>query len=294
MLIGVSSYSFAAYVRKGEMQEDEIPALAKKLGFEMLEFAGLKVPEGQNILDYAEHIKKKVAEAGLEMGTYAIGADLIYGSNGDIAAEVERLKGEVDVAERLGAKLMRHDVAHGIKADDRAGRGFADVAPAMADAIREVTEYAATKGIKTMTENHGFFSQDSDRIEHLVNLVGSENFGVLLDMGNFLCVDEDPQIATSRLAPYSFHVHAKDFLWKSGDGITPEGFFGTRGGNYLRGTVIGQGVVPITAVLRALKAVDYKGDLSIEFEGWEDPVQALTAGLVNLKRALAAAGIERD
>ena len=291
MLIGVSSYSFASLVRKGEIQEDEIPALAKELGFGMLEFAGLNVPEDQNILEYAGHIKSKVSEAGLEMGTYAIGADLLYGSDGDIAAEIERLKGEVDVAERLGAKLMRHDVAHGIKKDGREGKGFAQVAPGMADAIRQVTEYAAEKGIKTMTENHGFFSQDSDRVEHLVNLVGSENFGVLFDMGNVLCVDEDPQLAASRLAPYSFHVHAKDFLYKSGDGLAPEGgFFATRGGNYLRGTIIGHGAVPVTGVLRALKAAGYDGDFSIEFEGLEDPRQALAAGKLNLERSLRAAG----
>lgn len=291
MLIGVSSYSYAGLVNKGEIREDEIPALAKEMGFDILEFAGLNGHDGQDIHEYARHIRERVEAAGLQMGTYAIGADLLLGSGGEMKKEVERLKGEVDVAATLGAKLMRHDVARGIPAQDRQGRGFYEVAPQIAEGIREVTEYAGEKGIRTMTENHGFFSQDSERIEHLVNLTGSDNFGVLFDMGNFLCVDEDPQAAASRLAPYTFHVHAKDFLFKSGDGLKPEGgFFSTRSGNFIRGTAIGHGVVPVTGVLRALAFAGYKGDISIEFEGLEDPKQAITFGKQYLEKCLKEVG----
>ena len=38
-----------------------------------------------------------------------------------------------------------------------------------------MTEYAAAKGIKTMVENHGFFCQDSDRVEKLVTAVAHPN-----------------------------------------------------------------------------------------------------------------------
>ena len=68
-----------------------------------------------------------------------------------------------------------------------------------------------------MVENHGFFCQDSDRVELLVNKVAHKNFGLLVDMGNFLCVDEDPAVAVGRCAPYAFNVHVKDFIKKSGE-----------------------------------------------------------------------------
>ena len=56
--------------------------------------------------------------------------------------------------------------------------------------------------------------------------------------------------------------HAKDFLWKSGDGECPEGFFKTNERNYLRGTVIGHGVVPVKRCISILKNAGYETAIS--------------------------------
>ena len=104
-------------------------------------------------------------------------------------------------------------------------------------------------------------------------------------MGNFMCADEDPSLAVARVAPYTKYVHAKDFVWKSFYDADPgEGAFQTRAGNYLRGTIIGHGNVPVKQCLRTLKAAGYDDTIAIEFEGMEDPIDALRIGLVNLKR----------
>ena len=89
-----------------------------------------------------------------------------------------------------------------------------------------------------------------------------------------------------RAAPYAFHAHAKDFLYHIvKPGIpTPEGYFKTSNGNLLRGTVVGHGVVPIAADLQVLKAAGYNGWLSLEFEGMEDNIPALSAGLARDRR----------
>jgi sugar phosphate isomerase/epimerase len=138
-----------------------------------------------------------------------------------------------------------------------------------------------------MTENHGFFSQDSDRVELLVNTVASDNFGLLVDIGNFLCADENPSVAVGRCAPYAFYVHAKDFIVKSGADTNPgKSFFVSRGGNFLRGTVIGHGIVPVASCITALKKVGYDGVLSLEFEGPEDTEYALKNGLTYLKKLI--------
>lgn len=89
--------------------------------------------------------------------------------------------------------------------------------------------------------------------------------------------------------PYTFHVHAKDFHVKSGNEPDPgQGWFPTRGGNYLRGAIVGHGEVPIVQILRIMKNANYSGVLSIEFEGLEDPLQAIPIALENLKRYLAS------
>ena len=83
-------------------------------------------------------------------------------------------------------------------------------------------------------------------------------------MGNFLCADADPVKACTIAAPHAFHVHAKDFLFKSGEYDCPEGFFSTLGKNHIRGTVVGHGTVPVKNCVNALKRGGYDGWLSAE------------------------------
>jgi sugar phosphate isomerase/epimerase len=74
---------------------------------------------------------------------------------------------------------------------------------------------------------------------------------------------------------------------KSGAFDKPEGFFDTRGGNYLRGTILGHGEVPVATAIKALKRAGYDGYVSLEFEGMEENIPALEAGLSFLKKVIA-------
>lgn len=285
MKIGVSSYSFHRLVSEGKMEQLDVIEKTKEMGFDFIEFSTLVLPEGETPLSFAPRIREECDRVGLQVVNYTIGADFINGSNGDWQAEVERLKDEVRVAQILGATGMRHDATAGFPADYRGARGFEDALPILIKGCRAITEFAADLGIRTMVENHGFFCQDSERVEKLVNGVNHPNFGLLVDMGNFLCVDEDPAQAVGRLLPYAFHVHAKDFHVKSGTQPNPgKGWFMTRGGNYLRGAIIGHGEVSVTQCLKLMKNGGYDGILSIEFEGMEEPLTGISLGLENLRR----------
>ena len=288
MKLGVSSYSYTGAVKDGTIDFLEIPARAKETGFDEVEFSAFILPEGESTRDFAAKLKAKCLEAGIDIGNYTIGGDMLAGSGGDLAAEVERLKGEVDVAEILGSPRMRHDAARGVPEGSPHFVGFDDVLPRIADGCRAVAEYAAGKNIKTMVENHGFFAQDSERVEKLVRKVAHHNFGLLIDIGNFLCADEDPVCAVGRLVPYAFHVHAKDFHTRSGNEMDPgEGWFLSRGGNYLRGAVAGHGNVGLFQCLKKLKNSGYEGTVSLEFEGIEESLKGIRIGYANLRRILA-------
>lgn len=287
MKISVSSYSFSALMIKGEISQLACIGKAKEMGFDAIEFVDILPHDKSPVKDYAECLRDEVEKQGFFVSNYTFAADFVNGSDGDTKKEIARVKEQIDLALLVGAKSVRHDATWGYPDGTRKYRGFEDILPVLADACREVTEYAASVGIRTMVENHGYFCQDSRRVEKLVNTVAHPNFGWLVDMGNFLCVDEDPITAVGRAAPYAFYAHAKDFHIKKGTGINPgDGFFPTRGGNYLRGAVIGHGDVPVLSCLRALKASGYKGDIAIEFEGLEDPLIGIPIGLSNLKKML--------
>lgn len=290
MKFSVSVYSFMQYIQDGRLTPLTCIEKVKEMGFDAIEYVDFVFQKEEDPKEYAAKLRAEADRVGLAISNFAVGADFLSGSGGDLEAEVEKLKEKVDIAAILGCPTMRHDVTGGIPG--RTYQGYDNVLERLAEGCRAVTEYAAPKGIKTMTENHGYFSQDSLRVEKLINTVGSDNFGQLVDMGNFLCADDDPVTAVGRCAPYAFYVHAKDFIVKSGQGVNPgAGFFTSRGGNFLRGTILGHGDVPVVQCLRALKNAGYDGYAAIEFEGMEDCVQGVAIGLENLKRYAAEAGV---
>lgn len=288
MKTSISTYSFWRMMDKGEITQFGCIEKAKEMGFDGIEFVDIIPHDGSTQEEYAKKLGEECKRVGIAITNYTTGADFINGSDGNTQAEIKRVKDQVDLAAILGATSMRHDATQGFKAPTN--KSFDQALPIIADACRQVTEYAKTKGIKTMVENHGIFCQDSRRVEKLVTTVAHENFGLLCDMGNFLCVDENPTDAYSRVARYAFYAHTKDFYVKSGNEPAPgEGFFKSRGGNYLKGTIIGHGNVPVVQCLSILKANGYDGFVAIEFEGMEDNLTAIKIGLANLKRFIEMA-----
>ncbi len=281
MKYSVSSYSYAQLTNSGEYTEPGLIALAAEQGFDGIEFAELHPPAGEDKQAYARRLRGEAKKQGVEIVAYCVGADLLR----DTDAQIGRLKAEVDVAAALGAPVMRHDASGGYAKDCRDQRGFSNALPTLVRAYREVTEYAETRGVKTCIENHGFFAQDAARVEAIINGVAHKNFGALVDIGNFMCADEDPAVSVGNVAPYAFHVHCKDFHYKRGtELVPPDGFFMTRGGNFLRGAIIGHGAVPVQQCLRILKNAGYDGYFTVEFEGMEEAKTGVRCGLNTLRK----------
>ena len=285
MKISVSSYSFHQYISAGKLSQAECIAKAREMGFDAIEFTDLIAPDYEGQLALAKELREEAEAQGLEINAYTIGANLFKGSDEANAKEVERLKGQLHVARELGAPVMRHDVCYGLSKTGK-GRSFDLMLPTIAENARKVTEYGATLGVRTCSENHGFVAQDSDRVERLFNAVAHDNYGLLVDVGNFLCVDEDPILAVSRLAPYAIHVHVKDFRWGSDEDCNRR--IMTRGANYIGGCVLGEGVVPVKQCLAILKRAGYDGYVSLEYEGVEDCMAGIPRGLANLKSFLSS------
>lgn len=288
MKLSVSSYSFSQYIQQGKMTQLDCVAKAKELGFDAIEFIDLDgAPDLELQKENARKIRAEADRLGMEINAYTIGACLYQESAETMEAEVQHLKGQLEVAQILGAKLMRHDVCYQL---GKAGnsRSFDLMLPTIAENARKVTQYAQTLGIRTCTENHGFIAQDSDRVERLFNAVNHDNYGLLVDIGNFVCADESPASAVSRVAPYAIHVHVKDMAVRE----YPVGNCcnQTRGCNYFGGTVVGEGDVPIEKCLRILKRAGYEGFLSIEYEAAEDCIAGIARGLKNLKEILQKIG----
>ncbi len=127
-------------------------------------------------------------------------------------------------------------------------------------------------------------------MEKLLKTVNHPNFRLTLDMGNFLCVDDDPVAAVARLVKYAVMVHAKDFHVRPKAAMPPSGWFRTPRSIALRGAIVGHGAIDVPRQLRLITKAGYDGYLSLEFEGMEEPMQGIRLGLDFLRRELATIG----
>ena len=285
MKTSVSSYSYHKLLKSGQMDLFQVMDKTRQIGFDAIELIEFTAPEGKTLAQFAAELRSYAEKIGLAISSYTVGANFLQD---DVAAEVARVKGEVDVAAILGVPVMRHDIFSSYPAGYKGVKTFDAVLPIIAPAIREVSEYAAAKGIVTMSENHGYIAQDADRLLRLYTAVNCPNYRYLCDIGNFICADENCAESVGKMKDLIAHVHVKDFFIRSGMEPDPgRGWFQTRSGNYIRGTVFGQGNIPTWQCLRIIKKSGYDGYISLEFEGMEEPLMSIEIGFENMKRYLA-------
>ncbi|MBW4083139.1 sugar phosphate isomerase/epimerase [Paenibacillus sp. S150] len=280
MKFGISTYSLAGAIRSGEMNIADVIHFIAEIGGEHVEI----VPIGYNLTEdpgLIEVITSQAAAAGIDVSNYAISANFLTEDEAALALEIERVKHEVDIAARLGVSFMRHDVA---SSPDVSIAHFNAALPQLAAACRTIADYAAGFGITTSVENHGYFIQNSDRVQALIQAVDRANFKTTLDIGNFMCADEDSPAAVRNNLPFASVVHFKDFYLRPSYQNPGEGWFRTTAGNYLRGAIVGQGDIDMREVIRLVKDSGYDGYVSLEFEGLEECKQGTRIGLDNLRR----------
>ena len=296
MKVGVSSYCLDSLMAAGKMTLMEVIDWVAAQGGESIEFVpfAFKLSDeetGKIDTDLIGQVKKRVKDAGIEAVNYSVLANLCVEDDEAFEKEVARICHHVDIAAELGVPRMRHDISAFRRPLDQNGlKDFDALLPRMVEGARRITEYAKGRGVRTLIENHGFFVNGCDRVERVINGVNHENYGLLLDTGNIICMDEDPSVAAWRLASQAEIVHLKDFYIRHRDpGDTTQfdcggHWFRSYAGRYLRGSILAQGDLDMWAILGSLKKAGFDGNLMIEFEGLEEPAYATAVSISNARR----------
>jgi sugar phosphate isomerase/epimerase len=310
MKIGVSSYSFSTHFANGTM--DILGAIdwiadstATHMELSIVGFVGFvgttETPAtpnseaswersafneqgrilGRELVEHPElvtAIKERAAERGVSLSNYVVGADL---RSSDLAGQIASLKKHIDVAHELGITRFRHDVVEWAwRETDQAE--FESVFASIVPICQELADYAAPLGITTSIENHGFYMNNSERVRRLIFAVDRPNFKTTLDIGNFLCIDELPESAVVQNLPHASVVHLKDFYIR--DSKPGDGWLTTLAGNYILGSIVGFGDLPMKRLIGQIKNSGFDGPISIEFEGLEDDLIGIKTGLANAIR----------
>ena len=290
MKFGVSSYSFRPLLQRQEITMEGVFDQIVASGGTHLELATLTVGEAAGPMETYELRKDAATRAildaasrnsGIEISGICIPASFIDEDQTARRAQIDRAKGYIDLCAEMGVGFLRTDVVPWALRPDSYAQVEA-LFPVIIGACRELADHAKAQGVVLSIENHGFLMNSSERCRRLIHAVDSPNFRMTLDIGNFLCVDEDPLIATRNCLDLASYVHVKDFLWRRH--YPGPGWLETMGGRHSVGTVFGFGDGETRASVEAILRSGYDGYVSLEFEGNAPSLMGCDTGLANVIR----------
>ena len=238
---------------------------------EMVDYAashGIRKLETLNILDLstpdlqvAKELKAYADAKGITFPCVSVGISLV---DDDRKIAVETAKQYADVAKILGSPFLHHTIALNFAEPQFIVDNFELFYQRGLEAVREIFDYAATLGIRTIYEDQGFLFNGRKTFTRFLNEV-DRNVGVVADFGNIQFVDEDVEDFIPAFSDRIVHVHVKDYIVTPGGSRNPHpDEYTSRGGNYLKGCLIGTGNVNTGAAFAALRAIGYKGALALE------------------------------
>ena len=147
------------------------------------------------------------------------------------------------------------------------------------DALKKLSEYAASKNVNVLVENHGMLSSNADLLVEVMKEVNMENCGTLPDFGNFClkreggarwdatCVEEYPRYeGVEKMMPYAKAVSAKSYSFDA------EGQ---------------ENLIDYKKMLQIVKEGGYDGFIGVEFEGKEISPEE---GIMKTRNLLIEAG----
>src|SRR4051812_49088691 len=162
---------------------------------------------------YINNFKRRAFELGLDISGTGVRNNFTTSDKTVRAAAVQHIKEWVEVAAKLGAPVLRvfadtqmkamtwQDVAKGFTRDQ--------VQDWIVEALKDCSEHGKKFGVIIGVQNHGDFLQTADQLMALINAVGSEWCGPIVDTGYFK--SKDPYQDMAQVAPYAVNWQVKQF-----------------------------------------------------------------------------------
>jgi len=246
--VGLAAYSFRDALdrpgKPGKISLFELIDMCARWridGIELTSYYFLKEDDA-----YLNALKRKMYLAGLQIVGSPVGNNFCATPGPELEKEIDKVKKWADACVKLGAPTMR--IFAGRPA---AGRSREETFKSLTGAIREACDYAGSKGVILVLEDHGYMTETADDVLRILDAVKHDWLGVNLDTGN-LKTDAYGQMA--RLAPRAVTCHIKATVWGASGKQEPP--------DYAR-------------IVQILRDARYRGFMSLEYEAKEDPHKAV-------------------
>jgi L-ribulose-5-phosphate 3-epimerase len=273
--IAVSTYSFWHFEKQAKFTIAECIDMAAEMGFDAVELLEVQMTPAEKSDQSLQAIKRQAHRLGLSLCSISTHQSFLFPEAAERTKNIDGTIASIEMAYKLGIPSIRVNTGRWqtVKNFDELmrKRGVApplpgytdeDAYPWVVDAFEKCLPVAEKCGVILALENHWGLCRTPEGLLRIVNSIKSPWMGVTMDTGNFL---EDPYDKLEMIAPKTTFVQAKTYY---GGGV-----WYTLDLDYLR----------IGSILRKY---GYKGFVSLEFEGKEDPKTAVPKSLAVLRNAL--------
>lgn len=208
--------------------------------------------------EYCASLKGHATRLGLDVSGTAVRNDFCVPKD-KLDAQIASVKEWTEITARLGGKTMRIFAGTVAKGDSEE-EALKRVVPS----IQECCDHAAKYGVFMCLENHGGITLTPEQLLKIVKAVQHDWFAVNLDTGNFH--GEDPYAELAQLAPYAMNVQVKTEISRAKQKKEP---------------------ADLKKEIDMLKAVKYRGYVTLEYEAGEDALVAVPRHLAEMKKLIA-------
>lgn len=207
--ISLNAYSFNRPLRAGQMSLEDVVDYCANLYFDGLDATGYYFPGYPKVPsdEYIYTVKKKAFINGMTINGTGVRNDFAVPDSTSRKSDVQLVKNWIEVAEKLGASVIRIFAGRKIPA----GYTFDQTLKWMIPDIKECVEHGRKHGVIVALQNHNDFAKTANETIRIVEAVNSEWFGVMLDVGSLRQGDPYKQIA--KLLPYAVSWQLKENVW---------------------------------------------------------------------------------
>jgi L-ribulose-5-phosphate 3-epimerase len=270
--IAVSTYSFWQFRHADLRDMEKCIDLAADMGFDGVEFLHRQMEHEDNAT--LQRLKRRAFLLGLDLCGFSTHQTFLSPDESVRKKNIDHTIHCIELAYALGIPTMRVNTGtwgtsknfdelmknRGIE-PPRKGYTDEDGFGWVIDSFEKCLKAAERCGVTMGLENHWGLGRTPEGVLRVVKAINSPWLRVTLDTGNFL---EDPYAKLEMLAPYAALVQTKTYygggLWYALD-------------------------LDYDRIATMLRKHGYRGYLSLEFEGKEDPRTAVPKSLALLRKA---------
>jgi sugar phosphate isomerase/epimerase len=239
---GCCAYSYLKYFKSGAMTMEAFIDKAVELQSHSVDITTYWLKSTDP--DYLISLRHLAFKSGMPLSGIAIRTEMCQATRAGRAQQLRAIQDWVDAAEWLGASHVRvFGGAIPTGATEKQGVEWT------AETMKPACDYAAKRGITLGIESHHGITARASTIVEIVHAVDSPYAGINLDITNFEAkTDEDMYSDIQACVPYATHVHIRDVFTTT------------------------KRPIDLDRVWRLFAQGGYKGYMSAEYEGEEDPL----------------------